>query len=56
MFVMLYSPCFCTLVIMKKKIGKWRWVVFAMFYTTALAYFVAPGIRMVAVLFGWGVS
>ena len=56
MFVMLYSPCFCTLVMIKKETGKWRWVIFAICYTTTLAYFVALGVRMVAVLLGWGVS
>jgi ferrous iron transport protein B len=56
MFVMLYSPCFCTLVMIKKETGKWRWVLFAMFYTTTLAYFLALGIRIVAALLGLGVS
>jgi ferrous iron transport protein B len=56
MFVMLYSPCFCTLVMIKKETGKWRWVIFAMFYTTTLAYFVALAVRVVAALLGSGVS
>ncbi len=56
MFVMLYSPCFCTLVMIKKETEKWRWVFFAMFYTTALAYFVALGVRVGGALLGLGVS
>ena len=56
MFVMLYSPCFATLVMIKKETGKWRWVFFAIFYTTTLAYLVALGVRIVATLLGLGVS
>ena len=56
MFVMLYSPCFCTLVMIKKETGKWQWVVFAMVYTTALAYCAALGVRGIGLLLGMGVS
>lgn len=41
MFVMLYNPCFTTLVVIRRESGKWRWVLFAMIYTTTLAYCVA---------------
>jgi len=41
LFVMLYNPCIATLVTIRRESGSWRWVVFAMLYTTLLAYFVA---------------
>jgi ferrous iron transport protein B len=41
LFVMLYNPCLTTLVVIKKESGKWRWTLFAMAYTTVLAYCVA---------------
>jgi ferrous iron transport protein B len=39
-FVMLYSPCFVTLVAMAKEAG-WKWAAFAMGFNTALAYLLA---------------
>lgn len=56
MFVMLYSPCFCTLVMIKKETGKWRWVIFAMLYTTTLAYLAALGVRLAGNLLGLSAS
>ncbi len=44
LFVMLYAPCFVTLVVMKKETAGWRWPLFAMVYTTLLAYVVALAI------------
>jgi ferrous iron transport protein B len=41
LFVMLYNPCIATLVTIRKETGSWRWVLFAMAYTTILAYCVA---------------
>jgi ferrous iron transport protein B len=41
LFVMLYSPCFVTVVVMKKETGGWKWPIFAMVYTTLFAYVVA---------------
>ncbi len=39
-FVMLYSPCFVTLVAMGREAG-WKWAAFAMGFNTLLAYVVA---------------
>ncbi|MFH1115392.1 MAG: ferrous iron transport protein B, partial [Pseudomonadota bacterium] len=41
LFVMLYAPCFVTLVVIRRETGTWRWTFFAMAYTTTLAYCVA---------------
>ncbi len=56
MFVMLYAPCFVTLVVIRKETRSWRWTVFAMVYTTALAYSVALIVYSVGSLLGLGVS
>lgn len=40
-FVLLYFPCIATVVAIKNESGKWRWALFTVFYTTALAYAVA---------------
>ncbi len=37
-FVMVYAPCFVTVVMIRRETGKWRWAFFAMAYTTVLAY------------------
>jgi ferrous iron transport protein B len=42
---MLYNPCIATLVVIKKESGSWRWTLFAMAYTTILAYCVALAVH-----------
>ena len=39
-FVMVYAPCFVTLVVVAREVG-WRWAVFGAVYSTALAYCLA---------------
>jgi len=56
LFVMLYNPCIATLAVIKKESGKWRWVFFAMAYTTVLAYCVALIVHSVGTFFGLGVA
>lgn len=56
LFVMLYAPCFVTLVVIRRETGKWRWPLFAMAYTTTLAYCVALLVNTVGTLLGLGVS
>ncbi|MBO4335885.1 MAG: ferrous iron transport protein B [Desulfovibrio sp.] len=41
LFVLLYSPCFVALVVIKQEAGGWRWLFFSMIFNTALAYLVA---------------
>ena len=50
LFVMLYNPCVATLVTIRKESGKWRWTLFAMAYTTILAYAVALAVHSVGTL------
>jgi len=56
MFVMLYSPCFVTLVVIRRETGTWRWTFFAMAYTTALAYCVALVVHSAGTFLGLGLS
>jgi len=55
LFVMLYNPCIATLVTIRRESGSWRWVVFAMLYTTLLAYFVALVVHSAGTLLRVGV-
>ncbi|MCF8032299.1 MAG: ferrous iron transport protein B [Desulfarculaceae bacterium] len=40
-FVMVYAPCFVTVVMIRRETGGWPWALFAMGYTTVLAYVLA---------------
>ena len=41
LFVLLYSPCFVALVVIRQEAGNWGWVAFSMLFNTAFAYVVA---------------
>lgn len=56
MFVMLYAPCFVTLVVIRRETGRWRWTIFAMVYTTLLAYCVALIVKTTGTFFGIGLT
>jgi ferrous iron transport protein B len=47
-FVLLYSPCFATVVAIRQESGTWRWAAFAIFFDTALALLVATLVFQVA--------
>lgn len=49
-FVLLYAPCFVTLVVMRQESGSWKWVAFSIVFNTALAYGAA---FFVYRLYGW---
>jgi ferrous iron transport protein B len=55
LFVMLYNPCIATLVTIRKESGSWGWVLFAMMYTTLLAYCVALVVHATGTLLRLGV-
>ena len=53
LFVLLYSPCFVSLVVIQREAGGWRWLFFSIFFNTARAY----GVAVVAYQIGkavWG--
>ncbi len=37
-FVMVYAPCFPTVVMTRKETGSWKWALFSVVYNTAIAY------------------
>ncbi len=55
-FVMLYAPCFVTLVVIRRETGKWRWTFFAMVYTTLLAYVMAFLVKTAGSFLGIGLT
>ncbi|MFH1136325.1 MAG: ferrous iron transport protein B [Pseudomonadota bacterium] len=52
-FVMVYAPCFVTVVVMAREAG-WRWALFSVVYTTGLAYVLALGVFQGGRLLGLG--
>ena len=51
LFVLLYMPCLSTIVAIKAESGRWRWALFTMGYTIALAWLVAMLFYQVSGLF-----
>jgi ferrous iron transport protein B len=53
LFTLIYFPCIAVIAAIKKESGSWKWALFTIFYTTALAWLVAFGVfqigQMVAV-------
>ena len=49
LFTLLYSPCFVTLAVIKQESGKWRWLVFSLFFNLALAYGVAVAANQIMI-------
>ncbi|NCN65717.1 MAG: ferrous iron transport protein B [Candidatus Altiarchaeum hamiconexum] len=52
-FVLLYAPCMVAVATIKREIG-WKWAIFAVFYTTAVAYIVALIVYQGGLLIGLG--
>jgi ferrous iron transport protein B len=43
-FIMLYAPCFVTVVAIRSEAGSWRWAAFSVVFNTALAYALAVAV------------
>lgn len=50
-FVMVYAPCFVTVVVIKRETGSWRWALFATAYTTTFGFLLAVLIYQTGMLF-----
>ena len=48
LFVLLYSPCFVALVVIRQEAGSWGWLVFSIVFNTALAYGVSLAAYQIA--------
>ena len=53
-FVMLYAPCFVTLVVIRQESGSWKWVAFSIAFNTLLAFGMAVGVYQTYHLLGMG--
>ena len=49
-FVLLYAPCFVTLVVMKQEAGSWKWAAFSLVFNTLLAFVAAATVYQVGTL------
>lgn len=48
LFVLLYSPCFATVVAIRQESGTWHWAVFSMVFDTLLAFVAATAVFQIA--------
>ncbi len=53
-FTLLYMPCVATVGVIKKETGSWKWTLFAIAYSTGLAYLAALIVYLVASAMGYG--
>lgn len=53
-FVLLYIPCLATVAVIKRETNSWRWPLFAIFYTTLVAWVVAFIIYQCGKILGLG--
>jgi ferrous iron transport protein B len=51
-FVLFYFPCLATIAAIRRESGHWKWAIFAMVYTTAIAYVGSFIVYQVGSLFG----
>ncbi|MFO7816218.1 MAG: ferrous iron transport protein B [Desulfovibrionales bacterium] len=51
LFILLYAPCFVSVVVMAKEAGSWGWAGFSMVFNTAAAFLVAVGVYQTLILF-----
>jgi ferrous iron transport protein B len=54
LFVMIYSPCVATVVMIKKETGSWKWTGFATLYTTTVAYVLSLAVYQSGIFLGLG--
>ncbi|MDY7000510.1 MAG: ferrous iron transport protein B [Thermodesulfobacteriota bacterium] len=54
LFIMLYAPCFVTVVVIKQEAGSWGWAFFSMAFNTALAFAVSAAVFQTGKVFGLG--
>ncbi|GAO28958.1 ferrous iron transport protein B [Geofilum rubicundum] len=51
MFILIYFPCIAVIAAIKKESGAWKWAIFTIVYTTALAWLVSFGVYQIGRLF-----
>ncbi|MDR2040533.1 MAG: ferrous iron transport protein B [Bacteroidales bacterium] len=53
LFVLIYFPCIATIIAIKNESGSWKWGLFAIFYTTVLAWMVSFMVFKIGTLLGF---
>lgn len=53
LFVLLYSPCFVALVVIRQEAGSWWWVAYSVIFNTVMAYLVAVCIFQIGTKMGY---
>ncbi|MCP4652027.1 MAG: ferrous iron transport protein B [Candidatus Omnitrophica bacterium] len=53
-FILLYMPCAAVIAVIKRETGSWRWSIFAVFYTTVVAWMFSFIIYQGGLLLGLG--
>ncbi len=53
LFVLIYFPCVAVMAAIRRETGSWKWPVFVIFYTTALAWFIAFAVYQTGSYFGF---
>ena len=53
LFVLLYSPCFISVVVLRQEAGSWAWALLPVVGNTVLAYGVAVGVYQGMMALGW---
>jgi len=51
LFILLYAPCFVSVVVIARESGSWGWAGFSMVFNTAVAFFIAAGVYQTLLLF-----
>lgn len=50
-FILIYFPCVAVIAAIKKEAGSWKWAMFTVFYTTALAWIMSFAVYQIGSLF-----
>ncbi len=50
-FILIYFPCVAVIAAIKKETGNWKWAIFTIFYSTALAWFLAFFVQIIGKIF-----
>jgi ferrous iron transport protein B len=51
LFVLVYFPCIATIAAIRSESGSWKWALFVIFYTTALAWFLSFAVYRIGMFF-----
>jgi ferrous iron transport protein B len=53
LFVLIYFPCIATIAAIKNESGSWKWALFVILYTTALAWLASFGVYQIGTRLGF---